>query len=145
MSLKMATNANPKFPFMTGLESQDIIIWNDTTGVSKTATIEIVSDGASALNNNQVWMEIDYLGSSATPLATRATNAPNFVTAAAAVTSSTALWPNATGTGPNGSSTWQIQKLQISFTPQLKGPLIARVFVAKASWTVYVDPMITVT
>jgi hypothetical protein len=34
--------------------------------------------------------------------------------------------------------------LSVTFTPQMKGFFIARVVVAKPSYTVYVDPVLTV-
>lgn len=123
--------------------SPEIAIWNDTVGLSLTATVEIVSDGASALNTNEVWLELDYLSSSSAPIVTRVTNTNDFVTSATAQTTSTESWPNATGTGPNGSATWQKQKLQITVTPQMKGLLLMRVGLGKASWTIYVDPKAT--
>jgi hypothetical protein len=51
------------------------------------------------------------------------------------VTSSAASW---------GGSPAHTQKLQVTFTPQMKGPVKARIFVAKPSITVYVDPLLTI-
>ncbi len=47
------------------------------------------------------------------------------------------------------SSTWggsvsNKYKVQISFTPQMKGAFKARLFLAKASTTVYVDPLLDI-
>ena len=120
-------------PFIT--ECFPIEIWQDAVGSSVTATVEIA--GAATLTNAEIWMELEYLGSTLTPLATLATNrVANFLATPANVASSAASW---------AGSPAVTQKLQITFTPQLKGLIRARIFVGKASATVYIDPLITVT
>lgn len=127
-------------------ETPEIVRWNETTGTAITATVEIVHDGASAATDEDVWLEVMYLGTSGTPLGSWISDAKaDILASATAQTTSSATWTGATGTGPNGSSTWNTLKLACTFTPQEKGFLHARVVVAKASWTVYVDPLVTVT
>lgn len=116
--------------WITPFECFPIAIWNDVTGSSVTATIEIVAAGA--LNNDDVWMEVEYLGSTLTPQASFAnsTKANNLATGSA-LTSSTATWASSPGNA---------QKMSVSFTPQMKGLIYIRVYVGKASQTVYIDP-----
>lgn len=118
-------------------------IWNETTGSSVTATVEIVHDGASALNDNEIWLEVMYLGASGVPLGTWTSDGVDVIASGSAQASSSATWTGDTGTGPNGSSTWHQLKLSCTFTPQKKGVVVARVVLAKASTSVYVDPNVT--
>lgn len=132
--------------FMVPFRTTEIVRWNETTGSAITATVEIVHDGASAATDGEVWLEVMSLGTSGVPLGTWISDAKaDTLASATAQATSSATWTGDTGTGPNGSSTWHTLKLACTFTPQEKGFLHARVVVAKASWTVYVDPLVTVT
>ncbi len=136
LSWKVVTGANAEFtlPF----ETFPIAVWNSATGSSKTATVEIVSDNVT-FNNDEVWLEVHYLGSSATPIASTADNAKADVLAtAAAQTSSSATWTT------TGLTTPVKQKLQVSFTPQMAGYVRCLIKCAKASATFYVDPVVTI-
>lgn len=142
ISWEMASGANAEFPHL-GLVSPEIVKWNETTGSAITATVEIVhnSQGSGTngvLNDDECWLEVMYLGTSGVPLGTHITDRKSDVLAAAtAQDTSSAAW-----TGD--SAGWDTQKLSVTFTPQEKGFIHARVIVAKASATVYVDPLITV-
>jgi len=138
LSWKMTSNANALYPY-NGLESQEILLWNDNTGSSKTATVEVVTDNVT-LTDAEAFIELQYLGSSATPLATRINDAKaDFAATAASQTSSSVTWTT------TGLTTPVKQKLAVTFTPQMKGYLIARIILCKASTTMYVDPLITIT
>jgi hypothetical protein len=133
ISWKLTTtaNANESFPFTTG----SMAVWIDTTGASKTITVDILHDSATALTDAEIWLEIDYLGSSATPLGTPLSDKrATVLTTAANQPTSTASWTTTGLTTPNK------QKLEVTFTPQMKGFVYARVCLAKPSYTVYVDP-----
>ena len=139
LSWKMTTNANAN-EFAAPLVSDDMAIWLDTTGTSKTITVDIIHDSVTALKDNEVWLEVDFLGSSATPLCSclsdkRAT----VLTATQDQTASTATWTTTGLTDPNK------QKLEVTFTNQMKGFVYARVYLAKPSYTIYVDYEPTVT
>jgi hypothetical protein len=132
ISWNLTPSANVSFglPF----QSEEIMQWNDTTGSSKTATVEIA--GANTLTNADIWMEIEYPGNASYPLGSTANSRASSILATPTnVTSSSASW---------GGSPAHTQKLQVTFTPQMKGPIKARIYVAKPSITVYVDPLITV-
>jgi hypothetical protein len=145
----MATSANASYPCGV-LASPVFSIWNDTTGVAKTVTVEFVHDtnvaagqgaGTSfAFRDDEIWLEVEYLGASGSPLGTiiRDVKATPLTTAADQ-TSSSVGWTT------TGMTTPVKQKLvSASFTPQQKGYIQCRVYVAKASKTIYVDPKITV-
>ena len=105
-------------------------------GVSMTATIQIIS--SVTLNNNDIWVDIEYPSSSSSPVSVIGTsNVANPLVTAAAVTASVAAWASSPATPVT-------QQLQVSFTPQKIGVIYAVVRLAKASTTVYVDPTITI-
>lgn len=132
ISWKVVTTANPLWtlPF----ECPPIAIWNDTTGSSVTATIEC--RGAAIPNDDEAWLEVEYLGSSGSPQASFVNDSKSDILASgAAQTSSSESW---------GGSTASF-KLNVSFTPQQKGWIFVRVKIAKASSTFYIDPKVTLT
>ncbi len=143
ISWKMVTSANSLYPTNV-LRSQDIVKWNETTGSSLTATVEIVHDSqgsgtSSAFKDNEIWLEVVYLGTSGTPLGIPLTDAPaTILTTAADQTSSSETWTT------TGLTTPVKQKLTVTFTAQEKGFVSARVCLAKASATAYVCPKMTV-
>jgi hypothetical protein len=132
-SWKIVTTANSKRedPF----ESFEGAIWNDQTGSAKTLTVHVLTDNVT-LQDGDCWLEVEYLGSSATPVTTMANDAPATVLTAAAnqPTDSGATWTT------TGLTTPVKQTLDVTFTPQMAGPIRWRVKVAKPSITVYVDP-----
>lgn len=144
ISWRMASNANTLFPCVP-LESPELPAWwNDDVGSSKTVTVEIVHDGASALTDGEIWLEVQYLGTSGFPLSLFVSDRKTLLAAGAAQATSSAAWAGDTGTGPNGSATWNTLKLECTFTPQEAGYIQARVFLTKPSTTVFVDPKMTV-
>lgn len=115
-------------------ESEPISIWNEDTGSSKTATIEIA--GASQLTNADIWMEVEYLGSSSKPVASKVSSrVSSIITAGSNYSASSATWAGAPA---------QKQVMSVTFTPQMKGDIIARVYVAKTSYTAYFNPALNV-
>jgi hypothetical protein len=132
ISWKVDTSSKASFP--RPFECEQIFQWVDTTGSALTATVEIA--GTATLNDDDIWMDIEYLGNASYPLGSLATcRKATIMSSNAAVPSSSATW---------SGSPAVTQKLEVTFTPQMKGPIKARVYVAKPSITVYVDPLITV-
>lgn len=125
------------------LKSPEFFKRNETTGASKTLTVEIIHSGvgagtAGAFTDQEIWLEVEYLGTSGFPLTTVITDrAATIITTAADQTSSTTTWTSSPATPVK-------QSLGVTFTPQVKGMYIARVCLATASKTVYIDPVITV-
>jgi len=139
LSWKMVSAANARYPSQA-LASPEIAMYNATTGAAKTITVEILRDSVTALNDDEIWIEVQYLGTSAAPIGSQASDAKADVLAtAAAQTSSSEPWTTTGMANPNK------QKLAVTVTPLMKGFYMARVMLAKASTTVYVDPFLTVT
>jgi hypothetical protein len=128
---KIATTANSErvFPFQTF----EGAIWNDDVGSAKTLTIHTVTDNVT-LTDAEIWVEVEYLGNSATPVATLITDANATVLTAPANQAD----DSATAWTTTGLGTPVKQKLVATFTPQMAGPIRWRVCVAKVSTTVYV-------
>lgn len=138
-SWQMVTNANSEFPHMA-LETPEIPPkWNSATGASKTVTVEILHDSVTALNDDEIWLDVWYRGTSGSSVQTLISDRrSSILSSAAAQTTSSETWTTTGMTNPNK------QKLSVTFTPQEAGFIQARVCLAKASKTVYVDPVITV-
>lgn len=147
LSWKMATNANAQYPLLP-LRSPEIVRWNETVGSAITVDVDILHDTnvaagqgagtAFAFQDDEVWLEVEYLGTSGVPLASFVSDAKASVLATAAdQTTSSSTWAA-------GLTTPVKQKLSVTFTPQEKGYLHAVVYLAKASKTIYVDPKLQV-
>lgn len=135
-SHKMVSNANVD-KLVAPLSGFWMDIENTAVGSSKTATVEIIS--STSLNNDEISLLLEYQGTSSSSLASLGSSLPTTVlTAAAAVTTSTATWNSSPSTPVK-------QKLQVTFTPQVAGRVRGQVRLGKASATVYVNPVITVT
>jgi hypothetical protein len=130
-----ASTAQFLFPFY----GPEMVIWNNTTGSSKTITVEILHDSVTALDDDEIWLEVEYLGTSGFPQALFAKDrAADILATPAAQASSSVAWTTTGITNVNK------QKLEVTVTPQEIGIFRARVALAKASYTVYVDPLLTV-
>jgi hypothetical protein len=139
---KLATTANSKWPM--AFESLPITIWNDTTGSNLTIQIDGIWGGGAVPNNDDIWIEAEYMGSPLTPLASFATaSKSNNLATGSALSTDASTWGGSTtpfsmsvtlGTSPliaNGGASPQ---------PGLKGPITIRVKAAKPSSTFYIDP-----
>ena len=129
---KIVTTANCTYsmPF----ECPPIAIWNDTTGSAKTATVEGIWGGGAVPNDDDIWLEVEYLGDASSPQGSFVNDGKaDLLATAAGQTSSSETW---------GGSTTKF-KLACTFTPQMKGWIYARVKCAKASSTFYIDPLVT--
>lgn len=91
VAMKLATTADSEWH--TPFEAFPIAIWNSTTGSNVTVTIEGVYDAAALPNNDDVWIDVEYLGTSGTPLGSfkRGTKADILATGSA-LTASTEAW-----------------------------------------------------
>jgi hypothetical protein len=139
LSWKMVSNADAEWNHQT-LDSGEIVRWNETVGSGITATIEILHDSVTNMTNQQIWLEVQYLGTSGFPLGVFINDSSgNYLSTAADQTASSVAW-NTTGlTNPNK------QKLSVTFTPQEKGFIHATVRVAQASKSVWIDPKLEIT
>ncbi len=130
---KIITTANSKryLPF----ESRPISIWNETTGSAVTLTVQGIWGGGAVPTNADIWMDVEYLGTSGVPLGSFATSGP-----ADQLASGTNL---SAGSGTWGGSTTKFA-LEKTITPQEKGPITVYIRAALASSTFYIDPFIIV-
>jgi hypothetical protein len=120
--------AKPQRPF----RSTPIVIWNDVTGTNRVVTVYGV---ASALpNNNDIWLEIEYAGSSSSPMLTidTQTTIATPLTTAVPVATDSSTW--------GGALTGKFKLVATLSTPQpaMKGPMTIRVCVGGQS-TYYID------
>jgi len=137
ISWKYETSDKPTYPAHV-TESLPIIRWNETTGSPVTVTIEVLTDGVT-LKNDDAWLEVQYLDDAGYPLGALVSDErPSQLAAAADQDASTANWTT------TGITTPVKQKLSVTFTPQQKGFIQARVRIARPSTTVYVCPKLEV-
>lgn len=140
LAWKMATNADAALFPQSRLVSPEIVRWNETTGSAITVTIDIIHDSLTNLTDAEVWIEVQYLGTSGVPLSLFSNDAKADVLATAAdQTGSSSTWTTTGLTNPNK------QQVNVTFTPQEKGIIHAKVIVCKASYTVYVNPVLDIT
>jgi hypothetical protein len=134
ISWKIVTDGNARWqiPF----ESLPITVWSDTTG-AKTVSIYGYWDNASVPNNDDIWLEAEYLGSAGSPVSSIASSGKaSFLAANAAIPSDTSTW--------GGGDTTTRFKMSASLTTAMKGPITVVVKAASASKTFYIDPKIEV-
>lgn len=138
-SLLMASTANCR-PIVNTLEGVELAAKLTSSGAPVTASVEILHDGAAALTDADIWLEVSYMGASGQVIVDD--HVPIQFGVATAQGVSSATWTGATGTGPNGSAVWHTRKLSVTFTPSAAGIITGRVFLAKASTSVYVNPVL---
>lgn len=137
ISRKMASTAGSQF--YSPLELVVGVFWLNSTS-STTVTVPVITDNVT-LTDAECWLEVDELGTSGFPLCVTQTDraASILATPANQTTDSTSTWTT------TGLTTPVKQSLSVTFTPTSKGPVRARVMLAKASTTVYVDPLLLTT
>lgn len=130
IAMKIITTANAKEaqPFA----STPLIRWNNTEDSAITVNVYGTWGDAAVPDNNEIWMEIDYLGTAGSPIGSKATTArATLLTTVTAYSVDASTW---------GGSTSEF-KMAATFTPVQKGPLTVRIFVGAASATFYIDPV----
>lgn len=129
-SRKLATGsgATPLEP----LSTEWYQYWNTATGSPVNISTELVTDNVT-LTDAECWLEVEYLGDSGSPKSTIGTSEAALLATPSNLTSSSATWTT------TGLTTPTKQKITVAVTPQLAGPIRARVCMAKASTTAYAD------
>lgn len=118
------------------LEGRWLEQWNETVGSAVTVTVELCTENV-VLTNADCYLEVEYLGTSGFPESVFVNSrVANVFAAPASLNTSSVTWSGFTTAAP--------QNISLTFTPQVKGTIRARVCVVKASATVYVDPQIAV-
>jgi len=132
---KIVTNANAKW--ITPFESIPMPIWNDVTAANVTVTVYGVWTGGALPKNDDVWLEVGYVGNASTPLQIFdvSTTKANFIAANADQPTDASTW---------GGGTTKFKLTATLASPQagIKGPMYAVVKVGVASATVYIDPKV---
>lgn len=125
-SRKIVTNGNPSklLPFKV----IPFVIWVAPTGAAQTVTVYGLAPGGMP-NTDDVWLDVEYEGSSGSPQSAFATSAPALLAAGAALPSDASTW------GGSGTPF----KLAVSITPQKAGYVNLMVRVAKTNATLYFD------
>ncbi len=70
-SRKIVTTANAQW--LRPFKAEPYAIWNPTTGANVTVTVYGTVNSYYLPFNDEIWLEVEYLGSSATPLGTMVT------------------------------------------------------------------------
>jgi hypothetical protein len=138
-SLKMTTTANANE--INPLRLLEIHFDVTAVGSPITRTVEMIHDSATALTDAEVWGEVHSLNTSGSAQGTAtSTQRASPLATPANVASSTATWA---GSVVSAMTNLNKQKLAITFTPQVAGRYIFKVFLGKASKTLYVDGTVT--
>jgi len=114
----------------------ELVGWNETTGQQKTATLHVLTNGVT-LTNKDLWVEVEYLGNANHPQSLFVTNKPHILESGTSLDSDNATWVH------NLQNPVR-QKVSLSFTPQMKGPIRVTVRLARPSTTVYVCPKVDI-
>lgn len=131
ISWKMTSNTNTN-QWVAPLISDWFVIPNSTTGSVVTVTAEIVHDSTTALKDDEIWIEVETVTTASSTLGAFVDDKTTLLATAADQASSSVTWTTTGLTNPNK------QKCVASITPQEAGLIRARVYLAKASYTVYV-------
>jgi len=126
-SRKMVSTANSKQA--QPLYSPWMQYWNDVTG-AVTLTVQVFRDSVTNLKDNEVWLEVMYPSSAATPISSLISDASAILGAGADQDASAETWTNS-ASNPNA------QQLVVTPTIGMKGVILARVCLAKASTTLW--------
>jgi len=119
--------------FVEALDTFFFDVENLSIGSVRTATVEIIS--SLTLNDDDVYMSLEYLGTAGSTLATYVSSKPHTLATPAALTLSSASWTNPPATPVK-------QRVNVSFTPQTVGRVRARIHLGRPSTTIWVNPQL---
>lgn len=105
---------------------------------SGSQTITVYVAGGASLNNDDFWIEVESPSEEVSPTAQGKfrTTKPDPLATPTALTSDTSSTWNGTGVGTK-------QKVEVAISPTIAGTVTVRLYLAKPSTTVYVDPKIS--
>jgi hypothetical protein len=139
-SRKIVTTANSQW--LRPFKAEPYAIWNPRTAANVTVTVCGTINAGALPNNDDIWLEVEYLGSATFPIGTIViTTKANVLATGSAVASDGSTW-NGGGSGV-GWSPFKLTTTLSSPQPGMAGYLHARVRAAKPSTTFYIDPQIT--
>jgi hypothetical protein len=141
-SRKIVTTVNSQW--LRPFQAEPYAVWNPTTGANVTVTVYGTINAGALPNNDDVWMEVEYLGNASFPTGSIVnTTKANVLAANAAVASDSSSW-NGGGSGA-GWTPFKLVATLSSPQPGLAGILEARLRVGKPSATYYIDPTVVLT
>jgi hypothetical protein len=141
-SRKIVSTGNAQW--LRPFQAEPYAIWNSTIGANVTVTVCGTVNAGALPNNDDIWLEVEYLGNASFPVGTIVSTTKSSTLAAnAAVASDSSTW-NGGGSGA-GWSPFKLVATLSSPQPGLPGILEARVRVGKPSATYYIDPTVVLT
>lgn len=133
-SWKLTTNTAVAYP-LSALFTPEILYWNEQVGIARTVTLDFLHDSVTGLTDADIWAEVTYPGSMSTPVNSVTISRAGLVSASSTLASSSSGWTTTGMANPNR------QQVSVSFTPQAKGFITIKVYLAAASKTIYLDPL----
>lgn len=130
-SWKLISNASCDDALELALVTPELCTWVEAGDYN----VRIYFAGSTQLQDDEIWIEVISPSSNASPTAQheRATTFYDYGTAANVATDSDSAW--------GGSPTYK-QYMEVNISPDIAGLVRVRVYVAKPSTTVYVDPFV---
>jgi hypothetical protein len=120
------------------LASPPIVGWL-ASAASQTLTIHGVYDSVTNLQDDEVWAEVRYPADNTSGLGSLTSTKCAVLGTPADLTASTETWTTTGLTNPNKF------KFALTIDPGKTGPFEVVIHLAKASTTIYIDPMVTIT
>lgn len=137
-SWAVVTNTAASFPHCI-VSTPPMVRWNSTTGSSVTVSVEIAVNSGTALTNQDIWLDVIYLGASGFPTGLNASNRCALRSSASNHSAGSATWSGTWGSGPTTHT------LSVAVTPQQAGYIIATVRTGKTNTSgIYVRPVLTI-
>jgi hypothetical protein len=137
-SRKIVTTANAQW--LRPFKAEPCAIWNPTTGANVTVTVYGTVNSGTLPNNDDIWLEVEYLGDASSPQGTIVTTTKaNLLAANAAVASDGSSW-NGGGSGA-GWSLFKLVAVLSAPQPKLAGHIYVRSRMAATSAIYYLDPL----
>lgn len=128
-------NTNTNTNFIIPYEFTPIAIWNDTISSNVNVTVYGIWDSGALPNNDDIWMDVYYMGDSTSPLSTLNTsNKVSSLATSSSLSSDTSTW------GAGSTTPFKMSVTLSSPQPLIKGIIYVKLFAAKASTTFYIDP-----
>lgn len=137
---KMVSASNVNYA-LRGLEGTTLIKEVATVGSPLTATVEFLHDSVTALHNADIALVVDYFSDSGSLLGSYASNEITNQLSGASTTNhaaSSETWTTTGLTNPNK------QKLEVAFTPEQPGYVMAYVLLMKPSYTIRYCPKLAI-
>ena len=126
---------NDKSNVLAPLTSEWVHKWYDAGTHTLDVECLVGADGAAALKDNELYLEVDYISGTNSPLGSRATTAPDILDAGTDNPAGTTAW-----TG-DGYAVERTHKLSATVTASKNGYIRYRVCLAKPDTTVFFNPV----